>query len=432
MQIGYQYVLLGSLTQPSSNGWIQLTAANQITDASGKEIFASFPTMDGLPPYDWGVQFDAAGVTFPITLTFTGEKVSTDPSARAEFEFDAGEAPQPGQEWTPNQEILIGGRTLKLLSVQSGQEGYSFEFIGEPDVRGVSLDLAGYTPMGGGGGGGGDGRFSVGVMYETLPKGKLHVVLSNLTLASPPQTWTVQWSPQNPPDVAPLYGISLHLDRFLPLEDGYYLIGHIEWTDERIAGVTEYGTLQAFDANGKEAPIGKVKFAEAVTLVENLEVNQWVYHLRSKTFSGPLTLRLSLVNVEFKQLVRFSLDLRSYGFTFAEEQLGIPWKIGLIPLDIPGQGANLFRVTYVREENQRGFEFALEADPRLQSLALDFEGGVTGETGPRAGESYRDPQSGLLLITVLTDGQLSMPLSLVAYGADVTAQWETQWYPPSQ
>ena len=92
--------------------------------------------------------------------------------------------------------------------------------------------------------------------------------------------------------------------------------------------------------------------------------------------------------------------------------------------------ANLFRLTYVREENKRGFEFALEADPRLRSLALDFEGGVTGETGPRGGTYRRDPQSGLLLVTVLTDGQISMPLSMVAYGADVAAQWETLWSPP--
>jgi len=330
MQIGDQYVLLGSLTQPSSDGWIQLTAANQITDASGKEIFASSPTLAGLPSYDWGFQFNAAGVTFPITLTFTGEEVSTD-----------------------------------------------------------------------------------------------------LSLAGPPQTWTLQWSPQNPPEAAALYGISLHLDRFIPVEDGYYLIGHTDWTDERIAGVTEYGTMQAFDANGNEVPVEKAKFAEAVTLVENLEANQWVYHLRSKTFSRPLTLRLSLFNVEFKQPVRFSLDLRSYGFTFAEEQVGMAWKTGLIPLEVPGLGATLFRVTYVREEEKHGFEFTLEADPRLQSLALDFEDGVTGETGPRVGTSHHDLQSGLLLVTVLTDGQLSMPLSIVAYGADVTGQWETQWAPPS-
>lgn len=143
-----------------------------------------------------------------------------------------------------------------------------------------------------------------------------------------------------------------------------------------------------------------------------------------------MTLRLSLVNVEFAQPVRFSLDLRSYGFTFAEEQVGMPWKTGPTPLEVPGLEATLFRVTYVREEGKRGFEFALEADPRLQSLSLDFKGGVTGETGPRADKSRHDPQSGLLLITVLTDGQLSMPLSIVAYGADVTAQWETQWSPP--
>ena len=432
MQINDRYILLGTLTQPEpeSGRWIQLTAS-KIIDAEGKEVYTSIPTVEGLPTYDWGFQFDPGGVTFPVTLTFSGYQVNIDPHSQAEFEFDAGENPQTGQEWTPNQDIFIAGHTLKLLTVRAARDGYDFEFSSEPEVVGVSLNIAGYTPMGGGGGGGGS-SFWVSVAYDSLPKGKLNIILSGLSIAGPSQTWTLQWGPQNIPATAPLYGIALKLDKFIPLDDGYYLIGHTEWTDERITGVTEYGTLQAFDANGQEAPLEKVKFAQAITLGENLEADQWVYRLGGTTFDAPLTLRLSQVGIEFKQPLRFTLDLRSYGFSFANDQVGSPWKTGLTPLDIPGLEANLFRVTYVREGNRHGFEFAIESDPRLQSLGLDFESGVTGEIGRREPSFRRDPQSGLLLVTVLTDGQISMPLSMVAYGADVQGEWTTTWTPPAR
>lgn len=434
LQVGDEYVVVGKITDhDAGDSWVELTGL-RLTDANGAEIYAQLPTVEVASDFDWGVQFKAGAVAFPLTFAFDWVRISPLPDARAEFEFDAGENPQPGQEWTLNLPIQIGGRTVTLETVQADSRGgYNFIFTSDPDVTGISLEIAGHTPLGGGGGGGyGLGQFSVGQTYAELPKGKLHVVLSNLTVASPPQTWTLEWSPENPPEAASLYGISLRLDKFVPLEDGYYLIGHTEWTDERIAGVTEYGTMQAFDASGLKLSLEQARFAEAVTLVPDLQANQWVYRLYGTSFNGPVTLRLSLVNVEFKQAVRFRLDLQAYGFTFAEDQIGVPWKTGLIPLDVPGLNVLLARATYVREGNRHGFEFGLEADPRLQTLALDFEEGVTNEQGPRDSQVQRDPGNGLLLIQVLTDGQLSMPIGIVAYGADVSGRWETTWVTPER
>lgn len=430
MQLGDQYVLVGKLDQQSG---IDLTAYS-LTDANGNEVFFTRPTIEGLPAYDWGLQFNGATIDFPITVRFTGRTITSIPDATAEFDFDVGEDPQPDQVWKLGLPIHIGRRMITLETVRvSSRDGYVFTFAcdTDSDMTGLSLKISGYTAVGGGGGATcAVGQFSVSQAYSELPKGNLHVVLSNLRVASPPQTWTIEWSPENPLESVPLYGISLVVDKFVPLDDGYYLIGHIEWADERIAVATEYGTMQAFDATGHELPLEKVRFAEAKTLVPDLQADQWVYRLHGSSFDGPLTLRLSQVNVEFKQPVRFTLDLRTYGFTFSEDQIGVPWKTGLLPLDVPGLNVSLARAAYVREGSRYGFEFALEADNRLQKLALDFEEGITDEQDPRAYETRRDQQNGLLLVTVLTDGRLSMPISIVARGGDVTGGWETNWEPP--
>ena len=72
--------------------------------------------------------------------------------------------------------------------------------------------------------------------------------------------------PENAPEAASLYGISLKLDQFIPLDDGYYLIGHTEWTDERVANVGV--TLKAHDASGRELALEPYS-GEDITIPEN-------------------------------------------------------------------------------------------------------------------------------------------------------------------
>jgi hypothetical protein len=125
-----------------------------------------------------------------------------DPGGSAELIFDAGEAPQPGQEWDLNEQITLAGHTLTLVSVTSdSQSDYSFHFQVDPQVYSASVQIAGYTPNGGGGGGGGgltDGKFSTSIAFAQLPTGKLKLIVSNLTVIGDPLTWQGTWSPATP------------------------------------------------------------------------------------------------------------------------------------------------------------------------------------------------------------------------------------------
>ena len=167
-----------------------------------------------------------------------------------------------GQVWVLNQDFELAGHKIRLVSIQTvPQSGFEFSFeISDPAVSSVSVEISGYMPDGGGGGGNPrltQGKWSEDLNYAEQPTGKLKVVVSDLMLYGENKTWQVQWSPGTAqPGSTSLYGISLAVDRFIPLSDGYYLIGHTDWADGRITGVSPAEwALKAYDSKGQEVPL---------------------------------------------------------------------------------------------------------------------------------------------------------------------------------
>jgi WD40 repeat protein len=446
---GDNYVLLGEFRpsqaqDPSlpAGSWWSLTDPVMITDASGQEVFYTTPSDPNLllPPSQpdaepWVYQI---GKTFtpPLTLTYTGRyTIPVDPTAQVKIEFDAGTNPQPGQEWVLNQDFEIAGHKVRLVSIQAlAQSGYGFSFeSSDPAVQTVNVDISGYIPHGrsepvGENAGPTPGKWSEDLLdYDELPTGKLKVVLSNLTLYGEPQTWQLQWSPETARPGSPaLYGISLAIDKYIPLDDGYYLIGHTAWTDGRITSAWPAGwALKAYDARGQEVALEPADWQDAGLTPE---ANQWLYRLYGKSFNAPLTIRATQMNVTFKQPVKLTLDLRSYGFDGSQAQLGLIWKLGGLPLDVPGLPASVFKVTYIKLGDMKGFEIGINADPALQGLPFTIESGLdtSGMAAVSSGGGSNQDASGLVS-TVLTNAKITFPLVLSASGATVNATWEATW-----
>ena len=224
MFVGEEVVLLGAINQLDDGVEVQLRGWH-LLDANGQEVSMSPPLIEGLPATDWGVQFNASEVVFPVTLALDWLRIDTIADSYAEFEFDVGENPQVPQEWTPDLPIEIGGYTLTLTTIRTTAQddygGYSFKFSVPAEVAGLSLALDGYSPLGGGGGGApGTGRYSVSLIYPELPKGKLRVMLSNLSVASPLETWTMTWMPETLPLV----------ETPMPSSDGGACLTFEKWT----------------------------------------------------------------------------------------------------------------------------------------------------------------------------------------------------------
>jgi hypothetical protein len=203
------YILLGRLIPQVATGeWAQVTGMPQMRDASEAKVAYTIPSdiqppevNDGSGGYGFVIQFEAANLTYPLSLSFPGVVAGlADPAARAQFEFDVGSDPQPGQVWTLNQQIELAGHTLTLVSISTdSRNGYSFKFESGPELYSVSVDIEGHTASGGGGGGGvTGGTFYTSLGYAELPTGKLMVNVSNLVLVKDRVTWDGLWSPSAP------------------------------------------------------------------------------------------------------------------------------------------------------------------------------------------------------------------------------------------
>jgi hypothetical protein len=201
------YILVGNFQPQSKPGEsFQQTGAMEIHDASGKKVAYTYPqdvneAINQEPGgTGWAAQFKAAGLVYPLTISFSDVNIyRATPDASAEFTFDAGDIPQPGQEWMINQDIQLSGHSLQLVSITANSQGsYSFNFQVDPNVFSADVQIEGFTPNGGGGSGGGgltNGKFETTLAYAQLPTGVLTIDISHLVLIGNTVTWQGQWSP---------------------------------------------------------------------------------------------------------------------------------------------------------------------------------------------------------------------------------------------
>jgi hypothetical protein len=71
-----------------------------------------------------------------------------------------------------NQAVQLAGHTVRLVSITAQSDGYSFYIDPGVGLSGVSVQIAGYQPIGGGGGGAWGGAYHTSLVYSELPKGK--------------------------------------------------------------------------------------------------------------------------------------------------------------------------------------------------------------------------------------------------------------------
>ena len=243
------YILVGAVRpQLSPGNSIRISGVPMIHDAQGHKLAYTYPNeinayeLLTLDPVDqpFSFQIQAAGVAFPLSIDIPGKIITPgDPGATAEMVFDAGENPQPGQEWQLDQEIELAGHTLKLVSITvDSRNGYGFIFEAGPEIASLSVQIEGYTPVGGGGGYDGQGMINQSLSYAELPTGSLQIVLSDLMLASETQFWKAQWAPETArdwPTATPAsYPVCLNADSFSQLEplpaglDGMVLLTEVD------------------------------------------------------------------------------------------------------------------------------------------------------------------------------------------------------------
>lgn len=410
----------------------------RVTDALGNEVPARAPEdIDLSSPMAgviaWSLEIQGKGHAWPLTLSASSIDAETF-DLSAEFTFDAGENPMPGQEWTLNQMFQLDEWEIEVLRARFTGKGYEFDLRAPDPVKHVGLEIVGTNPSGGFGSSDDQGNIQVGFEYQNPPVGQMTVKVTSVIFRVQGD-WKVQWMPEDDQSSQNLYGIRLVLDKTVELEDGYYLVGHLEWDDERIELAVPGAWLFATDAKGNRLALDEVSFDVFSQLVPNfseLPYQPWVYRLAGKSFQPPITLHLEKINLAIDPPIPLTIDLTSQGFAFDEAHAGLSYNVA-IPLEgLPEMTARLVTVSYLRQKTQQGFDLYFEADPRLSGLYFHLAQGSVSETGEGVSSmgAYRDALSGFLVARLLTDAQLTMPLTLTAPSLQIQGDWTVEWTPP--
>ncbi len=421
-----------------------------LTDANGKAINLSFLQIQ-LPgdPHrsPVGYSINNESFTAPLTLTLPWVGANLPLQSKPQFTFDPGENPQPGQEWQINQAIQLLGHSVKIISARyvttddlkdkdwmrfMPEELYGFEFTLEADSAFRSIALAvqsGYSADGVGTSGTPTNRDENGIIKAyALMGGKiispLVIEISYVDIAHP---WQITFDPADiltdvPTSSTSFLDASLQIEKIIPIDDGYYLIGRTNWNDSRLSDVGIGGfDAKLLDANGTEYPIEPASFDEIG--ITDFQPGEWAYKVYGKALPASLTLKMTQANPQF---------IQPYSFTFdpgANPQLGQEWQINQT-IEILGYEANIQSAKFIHQGDQRGFEFSLTADPALQGIPFNMESGITNGNSRGGGASPRD-ENGVMKVYALSDGQYSGPILIAIHSIYINGNWQTIWNPPA-
>ncbi len=199
------YILIGnfrSIDLPMNAKAQGLSEWLKITDANGQIVnaapFSNIDPKNVIGEFSWGYEIDGKQHAWPLTLTIDSVSAMFY-QQRTEFKFDTGPNPQVGQKWILNQDIQLGGYTIRVVSIDRTAKGYSFIFKADPDVTNVTAEIKGFPHISGSGwnDGYGNGDLFSAIEYEREPPfGKLTIELGwlHVNIHGP---WQVQWSPEN-------------------------------------------------------------------------------------------------------------------------------------------------------------------------------------------------------------------------------------------
>ena len=174
-----------------------------------------------------------------------------------------------------------------------------------------------------------------------------------------------------PPTESP-YGISLALEKVVPLDDGYLLIGSLRWTDKTV-NIGPYFdnsyNLHAVDANGQIVALEEPEMS-AWDLLPPVEpdslVTQWIYKVSGRQHAWPLTLTTNAY-IDLDANIPFTFD------PGPNPQKGQVWQLGQ-ELTVNGHVIQLVSATWQHDDgisNMASLEFdTVSDDPAVITLDI--------------------------------------------------------------
>ena len=233
------------------------------------------------------------------------------------------------------------------------------------------------------------------------------------------------------PQTESLFGIQMKIDQAIQLADGYYLIGHNEWKDERITKSWPSGfALKAVDANGISIPIEPAHWQDIG--IQEPQESQWFYKLYGRGFKPPLTIFAVVMTIDFQPAITFEVNPDAFGFDPATAVPGTTYELEPIEIELLGYEARIVQADYMVQGISRGFDFGIKADPALQSIPFILTSPVIGGMGAGGGGSSFNESKGLVSSIVLRDGSMQYPLQIQVNSVNIKGNWSIEWDAPSE
>jgi hypothetical protein len=221
------YILAGTITVIPPEGYtVDLNGSFledvTFTDASGQVLQFGLPPDDVVNTtsqstlsentYGWACQIIGENIQWPVTMTVNSVPARGPQLPPARFQVDVGSAPQVDQSWQLDQDVQLGSKTLRIVSIQRvqnfhGLSGYLFKTMYDPTLA-YSFDLEGYQDQRRGGCGSGtpdENGMMIGLLGydEPIPAGTLTVLVNGYELVNLPGPWQVTWQEPTASEVTP-------------------------------------------------------------------------------------------------------------------------------------------------------------------------------------------------------------------------------------
>jgi hypothetical protein len=415
-----------------------------LVDADGKKINL-VPAYEDLSddPTRTVMVFSMDNIEFknPLTLSLPWVMANLNPEDQTSFEFVPGRDFTAGQSRLVNQEIEVLGQPVKILSARYvrhedvqgenwlrsiPEDMFGIEFTIEAGEEFFNLPLLVKSGYGSGGAStfGGSERDETGLIHSyAMMSGTIE---GSLTISVPyvsiNHTWTITWTPDlssmaSGAEENSILEATPIVEKIVPLEDGFYLIGRMDWSNPAVSSVEgDAANILVEDANGRQIPLEAV--SSEVFGILGVDPGLWIVKANDTPLVSPLKLQVNQVNVNLSQ---------PYTFTFDPGENPQPGEEFVInyPLDIFGCPIEIKTAKFLQEQQMSGYEFTIQADACVRQLWLSLEGSSGQSFGGESSSTERNEAGEITARALVTDNNFNQPVLIGIRSAVLLGLWET-------
>lgn len=241
------------------------------------------------------------------------------------------------------------------------------------------------------------------------------------TTAPAPEVTAVANTPMSAPD--PMHGISMSVDSFVAMDDGYLLVGSMQWSANDypafgVSPVAFMGYVNVSDANGQPVEWQEV-FGNVKPQNEEFR-SYWAIKIMNKNFAPPLTIAMNTVDVDVAP-VAFQFDAG------AAPQAGQSWDINQ-DIQVADSVVHVARATLLAADGSLNFQVDAQVDPNVIG---DLQMSTSLNQCMGGGGGYPTERRDMIQVYVpmcrtdMPPGVVEMQIG----GAVLWGDWKVQWQP---